>query len=306
MTPHTTSKIHWRWDQGRLDYFRFDEIRRIAVALRSLDNVRLDLGPDPLREPLMHAAELPFSPRNYRVWRNYKRVFGCCFLATSVSGRLICTDLCHQLAESGPNTLSVDEYFAHLIRHLSFPSPVFENYQPSGKRVFPLCAVLKLLLARLSQGHEPRASLTEIVEYVVANQCTGEESLSHYASLLPASHRFAGDEERQIRELLTFASQVSILKWERPFLVLDIDSSRLAFNAVLDLSQPSKLKRKTLPHDELLSISRRQGSQIVTLERPQRDESDVFVMEGGKKRSTHVRIERSGRLRALIFSKMKA
>ena len=71
----------WRWDQGRLDYFHFDAIRKIAPVLISLDGARLRGGIDPLRANLQTHTGMPFSPADYRVWRNYGRVFGCQLLA---------------------------------------------------------------------------------------------------------------------------------------------------------------------------------------------------------------------------------
>jgi hypothetical protein len=91
--------MHWRWDQGRLDYFRFDMIKRIAGVLCSLENIELAAHPDPLRANLVSNTGLPFAPEHYKVWRNYKRVFGCCLLAADIDGRMICTELCHRIAE---------------------------------------------------------------------------------------------------------------------------------------------------------------------------------------------------------------
>jgi hypothetical protein len=90
--------MQWRWDQGRLDYFRFDMIKRIAGALCSMENADLRAQPDPLRSHLVSTTNLPFAPEHYKVWRNYKRVFGCCLLATDIDGRMICTELCHRIA----------------------------------------------------------------------------------------------------------------------------------------------------------------------------------------------------------------
>lgn len=43
----------WRWDQGRLSYFNFDNLRRIASVLVQLEGVELNLRDlDPLRTPL--------------------------------------------------------------------------------------------------------------------------------------------------------------------------------------------------------------------------------------------------------------
>lgn len=90
--------MRWRWDQGRLQYFRYENIVKLAAVLESLDGVALGNGPDLLRAPLASATELPFLPVRYKVWRNYARVFECALLATRVDGRLAATDLCRKMA----------------------------------------------------------------------------------------------------------------------------------------------------------------------------------------------------------------
>ena len=84
--------LRWRWDQGRLDYFLYENILRIARALVRLDGVPLNTREDLLREPLMQGVELPFAPSHYKVWRNYARVFACSMLATQVNHRLADVD----------------------------------------------------------------------------------------------------------------------------------------------------------------------------------------------------------------------
>ena len=59
--------MRWRWDQGRLQYFRYENIVKLAAVLESLDGVALGNGPDLLREPLTSATELPFLPVHYRI-----------------------------------------------------------------------------------------------------------------------------------------------------------------------------------------------------------------------------------------------
>ena len=50
----------WHWDQGRLNYFQFDELRKIAKYATHTD-LRLTA-----REPLASAVGLPFLPANER------------------------------------------------------------------------------------------------------------------------------------------------------------------------------------------------------------------------------------------------
>ena len=101
--------LRWRWDQGRLDYFLYENIVRTARVLTGLDGVPLDGRDDLLRAPLMQGVELPFAPSHYKVWRNYARVFACSMLATQVNHRLVVTDLCRRLANA-ETTYSPDQY----------------------------------------------------------------------------------------------------------------------------------------------------------------------------------------------------
>ena len=50
--------MRWRWDQGRLQYFRYENIVKLAAVLESLDGVALGNGPDLLREPICNACRL--------------------------------------------------------------------------------------------------------------------------------------------------------------------------------------------------------------------------------------------------------
>lgn len=139
--------MHWRWDQGRLEYFQYDEIKKIAQALVAFDGGTLPRGSDSdtLRTILEHYSDQPFAPDHYKVWRNYGRVFGCQLLATKVDGLMVCTDLCRQVAS---NNIDVDDYFLHFATRFYYPSPVFEGYKTTGAQTFPVCAIIKLLLAR--------------------------------------------------------------------------------------------------------------------------------------------------------------
>ena len=67
----------WDWDQGRLEYFQFDELRKVA---------RFGIDHDlrtAIRSDLKDAVGLPFLPDDaaYRPWRNYGRVFQIAMIA---------------------------------------------------------------------------------------------------------------------------------------------------------------------------------------------------------------------------------
>ena len=61
----------WSWDQGRLDYFQFDEIRKIAKFAVSHDLKAVSV------DEIGDAVGLPFLPKKdgYKPWRNYSRTF---------------------------------------------------------------------------------------------------------------------------------------------------------------------------------------------------------------------------------------
>lgn len=117
--------MRWRWDQGRLTYFQFENICAIAKVLKSLDGLALDTKDDLLRQPLEMNTGLPFSPSHYKVWRNYARVFQCSMLATKFENRLIITELCQNLA--GKNPFSPDEYLNFVFSHFQYPYLAFEE-----------------------------------------------------------------------------------------------------------------------------------------------------------------------------------
>ena len=105
----------WRWDQGRLDYFRFSNIALIANALCELDGIELR-GDDPIRDRLMGITGLPFSPSHYTVWRNYKRVFSSSLLAYEAEGRLAVSSICKHFVDSNDFIEQPDSYFIESLK----------------------------------------------------------------------------------------------------------------------------------------------------------------------------------------------
>jgi hypothetical protein len=274
----------------------------MAKVLASLENIDLRQKIDPLRRRLEDATGLPFAPSGYTVWRNYKRVFSCCLLASEINNRLICTELCHQLNGTKGSEIEADEYFSEFIKRFYFPSPIFQGYSTRGEQVFPICAVLKFLLARGLKGDSAEISIDEIKSYILGNNCTGKENISFYSSLRPQVYKDENDEIRQVRELIRFSSQISFLKWNQPKLFLDIDFSNKEIVDFLKQSAEPEVKiRKSNAADELLQLGQSGKLGVIPIIPTPSTDADVYFSEGSAKRVTHLRYERSSKLRQFFF-----
>lgn len=295
--------ITWRWDQGRLEYFKFDNIKSIARVLVQLDGALLNsVGSDPLREPLTVGTGLPFKPHStHKVWRNYGRVFGCCFLATDRAGALTVTNVCRALATPG---IDVDEYLSFVIPHFYLPFPSFDDYSSEGTQIFPFCAVLKYLLAAFQGPSEASISLADVFSIIVGNGCSGLEPSTFYSNLKRTGHRPTDVIRRQVREMLIFVSQSSFLKWYGDRLYLDILPGDLeSFEALRPLVEPVVTVRNKDRKTELVLLGERmKGGSPLFIATTRRQPADVVFTEGKKIRTTHLRTERSPQLRNLFFS----
>ena len=292
----------WRWDQGRLQYFQYDVILRIAAALVGLEGSETGKkAGDLLRPTLERETGLPFLPKTYSVWRNYGRVFALQLLATQRDARLVCTNFCKLLADN-PESVTCDEYLAVIAKRFYYPSPAFQGYAPRGVQLFPFCAILKFILSRATVG-SPFASLNDIFSYVVGNDCTGTETLDHYLQLKPTLRAGRGDETRQVREMLIFFSQFTFLKWQYPNLYLDVaEINAESLEKIERIATPSRLPRATDPAVELLALG---NVAPVALEIPIPEKvfepEDREFVEGRKVRLVHLRAERSAVLRTIFF-----
>ena len=294
--------MNWRWDQGRLQYFRFDSIKRIAEALVTLEGAKLG-GQDPLRALLTAETGLPFAPDHYTVWRNYARVFKCQLLATEQNGMLVCTDLCHLLADPTSEIVGFDDYASILIPRFSLPSPAFQGYKPEADLIFPFCVILKLLLSRTPRDGLVHLSLEELLTLGVANQFSGQESIEDYWGLRPKVFEGNQDQSRQVRELMIFLSQLSFLKWQNPCLFLDSENVTTELIREIEmLATPEHGQRARSSSDEILRLGSMVNLEIRPISQLNRIfDEDLTFTEGRKVRVTHLRTERSARLRSLFF-----
>lgn len=295
------------WDQGRLLYFQFDQIVNIAQCLVSLDGIKFESGIDPLRIPLTKGTGLPFLPEHYTVWRNYSRVIGLQMLAAKIGNQLICTQLCHEIVSPKGEIQSADEYLAHLARTFYIPSPTSQVYDPKAKQFFPFAAIIKLLASKVKTSGQIFVSLEEVIHKVLGNSCRGIEPLAHYSKLTAKPLTLKGDEKRQLRELIIFISQFSFFKWENPNLIFDVTSvTDELINDLEKLATPIINNRNSDKGQEILNLGKLPGIPFKIPEEKDRVISiDEEFIEGKKKRVTHLRTERSLKLKQLFFNSLK-
>lgn len=298
----------WRWDQGRLEYFKYDNLVRIAHALSELSNTELrTAGDDPLRVRLTSRTGLPFAPTHYRVWRNYGRVFACALLATSINNKLTITDICRRLSGEAGAPFTVDEYLSLFIHRFSYPFPAFQDYNTQRKQVFPICTVIRFLLARHANGLNANITLDEVFAYLIGNNCTGTEDIEDYIHLSKTNRVPRGDENRQVRELLIFCSQLNLLKWFNNTLFLDIDErDEETFSSLLQLATPIPYERDASASTQMIRMSTiRDADAPIVPVHTRENPSDLVFTEGRRVRVSHLRTERSPRLRRIYFDAMQ-
>ncbi len=292
----------WRWDQGRLEYFIFENLKAIASCLVEVEGIEINpQGIDPLRTLLEEKTGLPFSPTNYRVWRNYGRVFGCSLIAMKVGKHLFVSDIGRKLADG--SIRDVDEYLAILIQRFRFPSPVFDSFDSNEPIIYPFVALLKYLLAKAENDPFPTVSVEEVFSKIIGNSCTGLENTEYYRSLKTTGIQPQGDQERQVREMLLVVSQFSFLKWANKNLYFDTTFDLRQFLTDIDLSMIPPI----LDRAEDFALMTRLTSVPKPLVLGQSFETpiDLVFTEGQRTRITHLKIERSPLLRRIFFKQQR-
>ena len=288
----------WRWDQGRLLYFQFDVLKSIATVLVKFDGANITKCEDVFRNTLMNETGMPFAPAHYTVLRNYKRVFECAFLATVSNGHLIVSDFCRELAKEDGEFENADNFLLSYINRFRFPFSAFDGYSPIGERVYPFCAIIKYLIALSQKGIQPCISLDDIFNLIVANNCNGYEDLEFYKRLTPKPHPINETAKRQLREMIIFVSQLSVLKVYDGRLWLDVTNPNAIDELVNKFLIPYAIAPKENRTDEFMSLTKlSDGIVLPTIEIFTSDISDVEFIEGKRKRVEHFRIDRSPLLR---------
>lgn len=292
----------WRWDQGRLKYFSIKNVRAIAAGLSELNGVELNQKPDPIRLVLGGVTGLPFAPDHYQVWRNYARVFKVLGLASKIDGRLVTTELCSRLLRTGEDFFSYDDYLGHLARTFYYPSPVFQGYNTENPQIFPFLAILKYLFA--SQGSDVSGlSVKEVFSKLIGNEVTGREPVETYCNLPATTLTPNGDQERQIREMLIFVSQLSYLSWFDGNLYLSPSALKpLKMSAVDDRLSALVRPRQLDAEQEVQNIGQvEEGITQLPMMEDDSNPADIVFTEGRKVRVSHLRTERNRKLIQFYF-----
>lgn len=305
--------IEWRWDQGRILYFQYDILKEISKTLISYDgkNVNDDIIANLFKKDLISSTGLPFLPENYKVNRNYSRVFQCALLATTKGrGELVVSDICKELANSNSLFASADDYLFEVINRFCFPFPAFQEYNNRDTKIYPFCAILKFLISKRLAGDEPSLTISDIGRYIIGNKCTGLEDIDFYKNLKPSAYELSGDSRRQVREMVVFIGQLSFLKIFDKKVFLDVTGDKDVEILINQFIRPEQrnahedrieefLALTTLKRDLIVPNQTIKSSSNIIL--PNRDISDMEFTEGQRKRVYHLRIERSPMLRRIYI-----
>lgn len=297
----------WRWDQGRLTYFSLEKIRKIASVIVELDGVDLDAAADPIRAVMPTTVGLPFKPENYRVWRNYARVFKILGLASRIDNRLIPTDLCKRVIAQGDSYLTYDEYIQYIAKTFYYPSPIFKGYDSMSPQSFPFCAIQKLLISKGHASGEPFISVEDVFTMLIGNNITGLEPIAKYQMLPKTTLIGEGDQLRQVREMLIFLSQLSYLSWIDGKLFIDLAAlSNLGADEIESLLTPIIRSRNSDPELEIQNIYQIEGVDEISFDLKEPVSiDDITFTEGKKVRATHLRTERNRKVVRHYFENAK-
>ena len=164
----------WRWDQGRLAYFQYDSLRKIAEFAQ-----KYDLKTATTKQ-IAASTGLPFYPHDplYPPWRNYRRVFRVSLLSSLVGDIATPTKVAQLLAADG--VVTSDEYLHFLASATTDPSPALDGWDATAEMRYPLLFSLKYLLAKTASG-EPTAEIEEIIGAYAKSKFTGEEDETAFA-----------------------------------------------------------------------------------------------------------------------------
>jgi hypothetical protein len=287
----------WHWDQGRLGYFEFDNLRRMSAFIIAHDFKNSDFA------TVTAATGLPFLPPHYVPWRNYARIYKQCLLISEDSGTGKPSSLAKLLAE--PGAIISDEYFQFLVQASTEPSPAFTNYASGSSFRYPLLFALKYVLAKLRIGAGNSSTFNEIIEAFQKTNMKGDENDIAFIAAIKAGYDGSGvtGDARQPRESLLVIAQISYLNSKGNELIVSLDpkDADSIFNNLFPFLGPYKND----PNEEIQRRASLFGSAYFVTEYPNTIQSDVVesgFIEGSKVRKTHITIERNSQLRIEYFN----
>jgi hypothetical protein len=292
----------WNWDQGRLDYFQFDNLKKIAKFALNNDLRLSDRG------ILAAATGLPFLPDDdsYPPWRNYSRVFRLSMICAERGTGSAATPLATLLAEDGG--ITTDEYFHFLAEATTDPSPALSGWNHTTVLRYPLLFSLKFLLARAAIGIDT-TKISEIVASYDAGGFVGNEGQDEFISLVNNGH-ITSAVNRQAAESIQVLAQISYLSLAKREVTVSLsqDDARNLF----DQLQPITGTPLPSGDEEMFRLTGLFQSAVddLQLDYETTTISDVeeagfpsstTFAEGSKSRKTHLVIERNGKIRTEFF-----
>ena len=295
----------WDWEQGRMSYFQYDDIRTIARFVLNNDfrntpsaTVRAKTG-------------LAFPPNHYTPWRNYARAYKLCLLVSLAGTDAIPTDVAAVLATDGATTC--DEYLHFLAEATTYPSPALNNWNHTSEMRWPLAFSLKYILANVALGIGNIISISEIIGAYITSGFDGTESVHQFVGLMNKQEDYRNavrairnrSQYRQARESLKFLCQLSYLHTYRNDIFVTLDSNDAA--DVFEDVEPLQGNPLADGDSEIRRLARffRDGSTRDIFDYPNTVISDVLIsgfIEGSRVKRSHTIIERNSRLRDLFFT----
>jgi hypothetical protein len=286
----------WRWDQGRIEYFQFDEIRKLAKYA-----VGHDLA-EASHTDLSAATGLPFYPKSdaYPPWRNYSRVFRAAMLVAQIGRRAVPTKVARLLSVDGQ--ITSDEYFHFLAQVITDPAPAFREWAASDRPRFPLLFTLKFLLAKAALGAEATPYPTIVGAYVHSGFVGDEDQTAFLAA---AGKDWPPVENRQARESIQILSQISYLSASSRDVSVSLDASDAL--EIFESLDPVRGDQASNREAEILRLGDLYEGAVAGLEldysKTVLDQTvEAGFAEGNRVERTHVVLERNQAVRLAYFS----
>lgn len=287
----------WRFDQGRIEYFQFDELRKIAKFAVSNDLKSVS------RDPLVAATGLPFLPANddYPPWRNYSRVFRTAMLVAKINDSAVPTKVAALLAQDG--VVTSDDYFHFFAQAFTDPAPSFQEWQPTAKPRYPLLFCLKFLLARSAKG-QPVVPIAEILGAYEKSGFDGDEDQTAFLDL--ANKQWSSVDHRQPRESIQIIGQLSYLSASSSEVIVSLDNEDAL--GIFESLQAIRGDQEPDSEREILRIADLFESAVAELEldfaKTVVDEAvEAGFTEGTRVEKTHIVLERNSAIRKAFFEK---
>lgn len=298
----------WNWDQGRLDYFQFGNLKKVA-RFAVTNDLRLAS-----REALVDATGLPFLPDDdrYPPWRNYSRVFRLSMICAERGTASAATPVATLLASDGG--ITTDEYFHFLVEATTSPSPALAQWNHEATLRYPLLFSLKFLLAKAAIGNAT-SDISEIITAYHVGNFRGDENQTDYLNLIAQNNSLSRAERsfsayRQAAESIQVIAQISYLSLENGRVTVSL-SEEDALNLFEQLG-PIGGSRLPSGADEVFRLTEMFESVTAELELDYAAtavsdveeagfSATIAFAEGAKSRKTHLVIERNRKIRGKFF-----